>query len=367
MNMESITPHHLYHTSFIIHALPTDKKEEYMSEATGKKHSVKQVFITQAIASFVIIGLIIVLGAFLVFNEMGKEYSQFTVVGFIATFYIVFITLQPAGTLFAARTELIKGTVTIGENERTGSPGPLKNPWRQTVPLGLPVAALCTLIVVALVYGTGWKPSPMITAIIALLYVIPYFLITKRYIASDLESLEAAGPFSGEPVASKTGYFWSSYILPNIFLQFIINGAIANRGFSHASAELQHAYPDVIGMVPTVAMSLDFAVTFIFVCNFTFLATTTYTLSDMYRGRYPYEGRARGIHGFLFFLIMLGMGIAIGVMFALISQTLGFKIVSFPMAMTWKFVIVFISVYLGARFAMGWTGRRFNDAVAEMS
>jgi hypothetical protein len=338
-----------------------------MSEATEKKHSVKQVFITQAIASFVVIGLIIVLGAFLVFNEMGKEYSQFTVVGFIATFYIVFITLQPAGTLFAARTELIKGKLAIGKNERTGSPGPLKSPWRQTIPLGLPVAAACTLLVVALVYGTGWKPSPVVTTIIALLYVIPYFLITKRYIAGDLEALETAGPFSGEPVASKTGYFWSSYIFPNIILQFIINGAIANRGFSYASTELQHAYPDVIGMVPTDAMGLDFAVTFIFVCNFTFLAATTYTLSDMYLGRYSYDGRARGIHGFLFFLTMLGMGIALGVAFALISQTLGFKFVSFPAAMVWKFVIVFLSVYLGARLAMGWTGKRFNDAVAEMS
>jgi hypothetical protein len=338
-----------------------------MSEATGGKHSIQKVFIIQAIASFVVIGLIIVLGAFLVFNEMGKEYSQFTVVGFIATFYIVFITLQPAGTLFAARTELIKGNVAIGENERTASPGPLKNPWRQTVPLGLPVAAVCTLIIVGLVYGTGWKPSPVITTIIALLYVIPYVLITKRYIARDLEALEAAGPFSGESVTSKTGYFWSNYIVPNVILQFIINGAIANRGFSHASAELQHANPDVIGMVPTVVMGLDFAVTFIFVCNFTFLATTTYTLSDMYLGRYSYEGRARGIHGFFYFLIMLGMGIALGVIFALISQTLGFEIVSFPAAMAWKFVIVFISLYLGARLAMGWTGKRFNDAVAEMS
>jgi hypothetical protein len=68
-----------------------------MSKATGGEHGVKQVIITRIIASFVI-GLIIFLGTSLVFNVMGKEYSQFTPVGFIATFYIVFISFQRTGT-----------------------------------------------------------------------------------------------------------------------------------------------------------------------------------------------------------------------------------------------------------------------------
>lgn len=335
-----------------------------MGESDVKKHSIKQVFITQAVVSFIVIGILVVLGALLVFRVMGTEYTHFTAISFISVVYFSFIMLQPAGTLFAARVDFIKEKVAIDESEED-SPGALRNPWIQTVPAGFLAAFLCSLGIAVLVSGTGWKPSPAVITVLALLYVIPYYLITKRYITDDLVALAKAGPLSGQPVRSKSAYFWGAYIFPNLVLQFIINGALGNRGFSHEAAKLQQQMPDLVGMVPSLAVGADLAITFMFVCNFTFLATCTYVISDMYRGRYTYEGTARGIHGFLYFIIMLLMGVAVGIVYIAGTAALGIKIIPFWAAMVSKFSLVFIAVYLGARLSLGWTGKRFNEAAAE--
>ena len=54
----------------------------------------------------------------------------------------------------------------------------------------------------------------------------------------------------------------------------------------------------------------------------------------------------------------------LGLVFLIVTKMLGVEKASFPFALAGKFLTVFLSVWMGCRLATGWTGRRFNDAVA---
>ena len=58
------------------------------------------------------------------------------------------------------------------------------------------------------------------------------------------------------------------------------------------------------------------------------------------------------------------MGLALGILFALIPPVIGLATVSFGTAMVLKFVVVFLSVHAACRMGVGWMGKKFNDAVA---
>jgi len=338
-----------------------------MGKSGHKKLSVEKVLAVQVIVSFVVIGILLAVAGALVFHVMGEDYSQFTVLGFIAATYLAFITFQPAGTLFAARKELIEGKIELTQDDMKAAGALVRSPWRQTLPAGFTAALVCIAAVAAVILGTGWKPTPFVTVLIALLYVFPHYFITKRSIGSDLATMAAIGLGSSPPVPSLRGYFWAAYVFPNLIFQFIINGALGNRGFSQEILKLVQQGSEYAGMVPTAAVGADLAVTFMFVCNFTFLGTIMYVISDMYQGKFTYEGNARGIHGFLYFIIMLLMGLGIGIGHIFSLHAMGVAYMSFGNAMLSKFVIVFVAVALGARLAMGWTGKRLNDAVAALS
>ena len=89
-----------------------------------------------------------------------------------------------------------------------------------------------------------------------------------------------------------------------------------------------------------------------------------HTASDMYEGEMSYSGKARGINGFLFFALILLMGVGLGVLFALVPPVTGVETVSFGLAMVLKFLVVFLSVTVACRWGVGWMGKKFNDAVA---
>ena len=337
-----------------------------MRESESKRLSVGKVLAIQVIVSFVVIGILLAAAGILVFQVMGKDYSQFTVMGFIATTYLAFITFQPAGTLFAARKELIEGKVELTQDDMKAAGKQVRSPWQQTLPLGFFIALLSTAVVAAIFLGTGWTPTPVVAVLLALLYVIPHYIVTRRYIRSDLATMAAVGLGSSPPVASQRCYFWGAYVFPNLIFQGIINGALGNRAFSQEmlkSARYGSEYID-IGLISTAAVGLDLAVTFMFVCNFTFLGTIMYVISDMYQGKFTYEGNARGINGFLYFIIMMLMGLGIGILHIFSLHAMGVAYMSFAQAMLAKFAIVFVAVSLGAGLAMGWTGKRVNDAVA---
>ena len=335
-----------------------------MGESEPKKLSVGKVLAVQVIVSFFVIGILLAVAGILVFQVMGKDYSQLTVMGFIATTYLAFITFQPAGTIFAARKELIEGKVELTQDDLKAAGKQVRSPWQQTLPLGFILALLSTAVVAAIIFGTGWKPTPALTVLLALLYVLPHYFITKRYISRDLATMAAEGLGSSPPVPSLRGYFWGAYVFPNLIFQGIINGALGNRAFSQEMLRSARHGSEYIGMVPTAAVGVDLAVTFMFVCNFTFLGTIMYVISDMYQGKFTYEGNARGINGFLYFIIMLLVGLGIGLLHILSLHTIGVAYLSFAQAMLAKFAIVFVAVSLGAGLAMGWTGKRVNDAVA---
>ena len=205
-------------------------------------------------------------------------------------------------------------------------------------------------------------PSPLVTTLASLLFVVPYAIIVWLNIFRDIEGLAAQGAFRAKAVASKTQHIWMTYIIPNLVFQAIINMPLAYRGFSYAAA----AIADKVGpgLVPVAALGPDFAITFMFVCNFTFLAVMAHTASDMWEGEMSYSGKARGINGFLFFVLILLMGVALGILFALIPPVTGVAVVSFGTAMVLKFLVVFLSVYVACRLGVGWMGKKFNDAVA---
>ena len=331
-----------------------------MSKAI-KKLSVSQLFWEQVALSFVVVAVLIACGALLTFRVMGEAYSQWTVVGFIATVFFAFIVFLPAGTLYAARAEFAKGKVEVGEEEKTGALHPIANPLLETAPLGGACAALGTAIVWLIVYGLGWTPSPLVATLVSFLFVVPYAFIVRRNIFRDTDGLAAQGAFRASAVASRTRHIWMTYILPNLVFQAIINLPLGYRGFSHAAALV----PDnAAGVVPVAALAPDFAITFMFVCGFTFLAVMAHTASDMFEGEMTYSGKARGINGFLFFVLILLMGVGLGILVALIPPVTGVATVSFGFAMVLKFLVVFLSVYAAARWGVGWMGKKFNDAVA---
>jgi hypothetical protein len=327
------------------------------------KLSVSQLFAKQIFINFVVVAVLIVCGALLTFKLMGEQYSELTIVGFIATVYFSFIVFLPAGTLFASRTEFANGKVEVRENERTGATAPIANPWLKTVPQGFVLAAISTAIVYALVHQIGWMPSPLIATMISLLFVVPYAIVVRLNIFRDIEGLAAQGPFHGKPVASKIGHVWLSYIIPNVIFQSIINLPLADRGFSQAAALIADQVGP--GMVPVQALVPDFAITFMFVCSFSFLGVMAHTASDMFEGEFSYSGKARGINGFFYFILLLLMGVGLGALVAVIGQIFAIKIISFPLAMVLKFLVVFLSVYVACRLGVGWTGKKFNDAVAK--
>ncbi len=301
------------------------------------------------------------LAALLVFKLDGENYTQYTVFGFLTAIYFSFIGFIPAGTLFASRAEFAKGRVAVAESEKTSAMEPLANPWFSTVPLGLVLAAVASAIVWAVIYGLGWTPSPVAATLIAMLFVIPYAVVVWLNIFRDIEGYAALGPFHGKKVASKTAHIWASYVIPNLVLQMIICLPLANRGFSQAAAMIaDKAGP---GMVPAQALVLDFAITFMFVCCFTFLAVILHTAADMYEGEFSYAGHARGINVFLYFGLLLLMGVGLGIVVAVVSQALAIQVVSFPVAMALKFLVVCLSVGVGCWLGVGWEGKKFNDAV----
>jgi hypothetical protein len=334
-----------------------------MSSKPGKKISISQLLKQQLVINFVVIAVLIVIGALLVFKVQGEEYTQLTAAGFIASVFFSFIVFLPASTLFAARAEVAQGKVAVQDSEKTGAKEPIANPYATTVPLGFAWALVCTAVVCAIVYGTDWTPSPTVTALISMLFVAPYAIIVRRYIFRDIEGLAVAGPFKGKRVASKSGHIWMSYILPNLVFQAIINMPLAVRGFSHAAAMIaDRAGP---GMVPVVALVPDFAITFAFVCGFTFLAVIAHTAADMYEGEFSYAGNARGINGFLYFIIILAMAVTLGAVVAVAAQVMGIVILSFELSLVLKALVVLLSVYVACKLGVGWMGKKFNDASAK--
>ncbi len=241
--------------------------------------------------------------------------------------------------------------------EALADAGPVMSPWRRTLPVSFIIALICTALIWGIIYGTGWTPRVRYTLLISFLYVIPHYFITRAYIAQDLASVAAKGLGALAGKVSGRAYFWSTYVLPNLVFQLIINLPIANRGFSNEVAKLSREVAGIQGLVPVKAVAVDLAITFMFVCNFTFLASIMYTISGVYMGVISLEsaGKGKGIHGFLFFLIMLLMGAVLGVLYGLAFGLAGMENISFASAMVSKVLCVFIGVYLGAYMAMGWT------------
>ncbi|MGD0275025.1 MAG: hypothetical protein ABSB79_03045 [Syntrophales bacterium] len=333
-----------------------------MEETKGKKLSIKQVLAVQVVLSFIVIGILILLGALLVFRVMGVEYTQCTVAGFIATVYLAFIIFQPAGTLFAARKELIEGKVKLPAGDAGETVGPVGSPWKMTLPVSIPIALIFTALVLGVIYGTSCTPSPAVTIVLSLLYVIPHYLITSRFIERDLVSLAAKGLGAYAGVISKKKYFWNTYILPNLIFQLIINCALGNRGFHHEMLKFSREFPALQGLLPVKSVVADLAVTFMFVCNFTFLAAIMYTISGFYLGIITLKGlgKGKGIHGFFYFLIMLFMGLVAGIVYGLALGVAGLENISFVGAMISKVLCVFIAVYLGSYLAVGWTSKKIR-------
>jgi len=140
-----------------------------MSAEVKNKVSVSKLFTQQVVINFVVIALLVGLGALLVFKVYVEDYSQYTALGFIAAVYFSFIVFLPAGTLFASRAEFAKGKVAVAESEKTGATEPIPNPLAATAPLGVLLAAASTAVASAVVFGLGWTPSPIITTLIAML------------------------------------------------------------------------------------------------------------------------------------------------------------------------------------------------------
>ncbi len=329
---------------------------------SSKTSSVHRLFWEQVALNFIVVAVLIALGALLTFEVMGEEYTPWTVVGFFATVFFAFIVFLPAGTLFAARAEFAKGKVEVREDEKTGALAPIANPLLATAPLGVAFAAVGAAIAYALVYRGGWMPSPLVTTLASLVFVVPYAIIVRLNIFRDIEGLAAEGAFGAKAAPSKTRHVWLTYVLPNVVFQSIINLPLGYRGFSHAAA----AIADQVGpgLVPVAALAPDFAITFMFVCGFTFLAVMAHTAADMFEGEMSYSGKARGINGFLVFFLILLMGVGLGVLVAAIPPFAGLAVVSFTTAMVLKFLVVLLSVTVACKLGVGWMGKKFNDAVA---
>jgi hypothetical protein len=328
---------------------------------TVTKSSVTHLFWTQIVLNFVVVAILIALGALLTFKVMGEAYSQWTVVGFFATVFFAFIVFLPAGTLYAARAEFTKDKVQVLDGEKTGAVAPIANPLLKTAPLGVVFAVVGTAIAYWLVYGFGWLPSPFMTTLASLLFVVPYAIIVWLHIFADIEGYAAQGAFHATAVESRSRHVWLTYVVPNVIFQAIINLPLAYRGFSHIASLI----PDnSAGVVPVAALAPDFAITFMFVCGFTLLAAMAHTAADMYEGEFSYPGKGHAMNGFLFLALILLMGVGLGVVFALIPPIAGVVAVPFATAMILKFLVVFLSVYVACQLGVGWTGKKFNEAVA---
>ena len=79
------------------------------------------------------------------------------------------------------------------EDEKTGALAPIANPLLATAPLGVAFAAVGAAIAYALVYGGGWMPSPLVTTLASLVFVVPYAIIVRLNIFRDIEGLAAEG------------------------------------------------------------------------------------------------------------------------------------------------------------------------------
>ena len=324
-----------------------------MAAGQAKKLTVHQVLIVQVVVSFIVIGILVALGGFLVFHVMGTGYSSFTTAGFIATVYLAFITFQPAGTIYAARSELIQGKVDTAGLQPAPDAVP-KNPWAMTLGTSLPIALLCTIIAVSIIYGFKWNPTPLVTVLAALLYVVPHYLITARFIGVDLAVFAARGLGSGKRSPSAARRFWGVYVLPNLVFQGIINGALANRAFFQEAEKLTGQFPDLIGLVPSAAVGVDLSFTFVFVCGFTALAATTYMLSDIFQGILPVQGKGLKMHGFLLFLLILLMGICTGIVYGVVLHGLGHEHIPLSGAFVSKATCVLLAVVIGAYLGKEW-------------
>lgn len=324
-----------------------------MDASHMKRLTVKQVFMVQMLVSFAVIGIFIAMGGLLVFRVMGTGYTPFTSAGFIAAVYLAFITFQPAGTLYAARSELIQGKVDTGTIQAGPDESP-RNPWAMTLGTSLPVAILCTAIAVGLIYGVGWNPTPALTVLAALLYVVPHFLITARFMGRDLAVFASRGLGSGKRAGSLTGRIWGVYVLPNLVFQGIINGALGTRAFSQEALKLTKQFPDLTGLVPSAAVSMDLVFTFVFVCGFTALAATTYMLSDLFQGIMPMKGKGLKMNGFLLFLLILFMGICTGVVYGIVLHGLGYLHLPLGGALVSKLSCVFAAVVIGVYLGKEW-------------
>ncbi|HME27376.1 MAG TPA: hypothetical protein VKI44_39660 [Acetobacteraceae bacterium] len=332
-----------------------------MSHGAHQTINVYRLLKEQVVINFVVVALIIAAGGYLVFKVDGEQYTQFTSLAFVATCFFSFVAFLPAGTLFASRAEFAKGRVAVAADERTGATASISDPWSKTVPLGLALAAVSTAVFGALIYGFGWTPSPLVTTLVSFLFVVPYAYIVRSNIFRDIEGLAAIGAMRGQRVTSTSAHVWMSYIIPNVVFQAIINMPLANRGFSHAMSLIADKAP---GMVPVQALVPDFAITFMFVCCFTFLGVAAHAVSDMYQGTFTYPGKKHAINGLLYFGILLLMGVGLGVVVAGVATVMQVAIVTLPVALLLKFLVVFLSVYVACRLGVGWTGKKFNEAMS---
>ena len=214
------------------------------------------------------------------------------------------------------------------DDEKTGAIAPIANPLLKTAPLGVAFAAVGTAIVyrARLQAADGCRRRSS-TTLASLVFVVPYAIIVRLNIFRDIEGLAAQGAFRAKAVDVEDAPYLDDLHHPERRIPGDHLPALGLRGFSHAAAAIaDHAGP---GVVPVAALAPDFAITFMFVCSFTFLAVMAHTASDMFEGEMSYSGKARGINGFLFFVLILLMGVGLGIVFALVPPITGVETVSF--------------------------------------
>ena len=85
----------------------------------------------------------------------------------------------------------------------------------------------------------------------------------------------------------------------------------------------------------------------------------------MYQGAFTYPRNKHAINGLLYTGILLLMGVGLGVVVAGVATVLQVAIVMLPVALLLKFLVVFLSVYVACRLGVGWTGKKFNEAMSQ--
>ena len=111
--------------------------------------SIGRLFLQQVGITFAVVAVLIAAGAVLVFKVQGEAYTRFTAAGFVATCFFAFIIFLPANTLFACRTEVVRGHSAIRARQNSAAKRPLADPLRRTIPMGIVLATLCTAMVCA--------------------------------------------------------------------------------------------------------------------------------------------------------------------------------------------------------------------------